>query len=295
MIVAHASGAPRAPARPATAWATCDLCPHACRLATGERGRCRARAKRNGRVEPDNYGRITSLALDPIEKKPLARFHPGASVLSVGSFGCNMRCSFCQNASIAPAGADDVAWRAMSAEEVVARALALRGQGCIGVAYTYNEPLVGIEFVLDTARCAREAGLVNVLVSNGMVSARRLEGLLGLLDAANIDLKCFTDEGYRSLGGSLSCVRQTIETLAAEASCHLEVTTLVVAGLNDSADQIAAMARWLSSLDPQMTYHLTRCFPRYRMADSRPTDKALLAFLADIAREHLDDVVVGNL
>lgn len=253
------------------------------------------RVGRNGRVESDNYGRITSLALDPIEKKPLARFHSGSSVLSVGSFGCNMRCPFCQNASIAQAGADDVAWRAMSAEEVVERALALRGRGCIGIAYTYNEPLVGIEFVLDTARRAHEENLINVLVSNGMASARRLEGLLGLLDAANIDLKCFTEEGYRSLGGNLSCVRQTIETLAAESSCHLEVTTLVVAGLNDSAEQIAAMARWLASLDRQITYHLTRCFPRYRMADSRPTDKALLAFLADVAREHLDDVVLGNL
>lgn len=241
-----------------------------------------------------NYGRVTSIALDPIEKKPLARFHPGTTVFSIGSYGCTMDCPFCQNDSIAKAGPDDVPWVEMQPEEIVKSALHLRFRRCIGIAYTYNEPLYGWRFVRDTGRLAHEAGLLNVLVSNGMASPYVLDQVAPLIDAANIDLKCFTEEGYRNLGGSLKVVKRTIEVLAALDTCHLEVTTLVVPGLSDDEAQIDEMASWLASLDPSIPYHLSRYFPRHRMLDVPATSVPLLYELACVARRHLDDVMLGN-
>ena len=164
--------------------AVCGVCPHACALSEGRRGLCRARVAYGGRVVDENYGRVTSIALDPVEKKPLARFRPGSTVLSLGSYGCNLRCPFCQNADIACAGAEDAAWRYVAPEEAVGLALRARDRGCVGVAYTYNEPLVGYEYVRDVGRLASEAGLANVLVSNGMVNEEPLTELLGIVDAA---------------------------------------------------------------------------------------------------------------
>ena len=241
-----------------------------------------------------NYGCITSIALDPIEKKPLVRFHPGTTVLSVGSYGCTMDCPFCQNASIAKAGAEDVDWVEMLPGDLVRRALRLRYRRCIGIAYTYNEPLRGWRFVRDTGLLAHDAGLVNVLVSNGLASEAVLAQVAPLIDGANIDLKCFTEAGYRSLGGSLAVVKRTIETLARLDTCHLEVTTLVVPGLCDDAAQIGEMSRWLASIDPDIPYHLTRYCPRHRMRDVPATSVPLLFSLAGVAREHLNDVIVGN-
>lgn len=273
----------------------CTTCPHACELADGRLGLCRARRAAGGEVLPESYGRITSLALDPIEKKPIARWRPGTTVLSLGGYGCNMRCPFCQNASIAQAGADDVAWREVTPEEVVETALGLRGRGCTGIAYTYNEPLVSWEFVRDTARLAHGAGLANVLVSNGMATGAVLAQVVPLVDAANIDLKCFTEEGYRSLGGDLGAVKRAIEAFAARPACHLEVTTLVVPGLSDDEGQIDAMTRWLASLGRAVPYHLTRFFPCHRMADVPSTPLESLRRLSGIARRHLPDVILGNI
>lgn len=274
--------------------AVCDVCPHACALAEGRRGICRARAARGGRVVDENYGRVTSIALDPVEKKPLARFRPGSTVLSLGSYGCNLRCPFCQNADIACAGPDDAAWRELAPEDAVRLAAGARGEGCVGIAYTYNEPLVGYEYVRDVGRLAHEAGLANVLVSNGMVNEGPLAELLGVVDAANIDLKGFTQGFYDLAGGDLAAVKRTIETLAADPACHLEVTTLVIPGLNDDPGEIDAAAAWLASLDPRIPYHLTRFFPCHRMLDRPPTPVPALRALADVARRHLDDVLVGN-
>ena len=272
--------------------ATCRICPHACSLAEGRRGLCRARMARGGEVVAENYGRVTSLALDPIEKKPLARFRPGTLVLSVGSYGCNLRCPFCQNASIACAGASDVPWRKMTPDELVR--LARETSDNIGLAYTYNEPFVGFEFVRDCARLARKAGLANVVVSNGMVNAEPLAEVLPYLDAANIDLKGFTQDFYDLVGGNLETVKGTIAAMAACPTCHLEVTTLVVPGLNDSEDEVEAAAAWLASLDSQIPYHLTRFFPCHRMTDRAPTPVAILRRLAAVARKHLEHVYVGN-
>lgn len=274
--------------------AVCRICPHRCSLADGAVGRCRARVARDGEVVSLNYGLATSLALDPIEKKPLARFHPGSTVLSVGSFGCNLSCPFCQNASIAQAGEHEVRWRRVEPGELVEQALRLADRGCIGIAYTYNEPLVGFEFVRDCARLAHEAGLLNVVVSNGMICDEPLEELIPLIDAANIDLKGFSQDFYDLVGGEYLTVRRTIERLAAAPSCHLEVTTLVIPGLNDDVGQIADAARWLASLDPAITYHLTRFFPQHLMADRPPTPIATLREAADAARRYLRDVRLGN-
>ena len=281
--------------------ATCTTCPHACILEEGWLGFCSSRRAPAAdghegayRVVPEGYGRITSLALDPIEKKPLARYMPGTTVLSLGSYGCNMDCPFCQNASIARASANDVEWRVMQPAELVDLALDMRDRRCVGIAYTYNEPLVNWEFLRDTATLAHEAGLVNVIVSNGMANAAVIEVLSPLVDAANIDLKCFSEQGYRSLGGDFATVKHTIETLAATPTCHLEVTTLVVPGLSDDEAQIDAAARWLASIDEDIVYHLTRFFPRNRMRNAPPTPVATLRDLHAVARRHLDRVLLGN-
>ncbi len=274
--------------------AVCRICPHACAPAEGRHGICRARVARGGEVACENYGRVTSLALDPVEKKPLARWRPGALVLSAGSYGCNLRCPFCQNAEIACAGEGDVAWRALEPAELVALAAEARPRGCVGIAYTYNEPFVGFEFVRDTARLAREAGLANVVVSNGVVNPGPLAEVLPYLDAANIDLKGFTRDFYDLVGGDLDTVKETIAALSACPTCHVEVTTLVVPGLNDDAAEIDATAAWLASLDPAIPYHLTRFFPCHRMADRAPTPVSTLRELAAVARRHLNDVLLGN-
>lgn len=274
--------------------AVCPICPHACALAEGQTGLCRARVAEGGQVMDANYGRITSLALDPIEKKPLARFRPGSKVLSVGSYGCNLRCPFCQNASIACAGERDVPWREIAPAEFVELAASLAPEGNIGLAFTYNEPLVGLEFVRDTARLALERGLANVLVSNGYVNDGPLHEVTPLIDAANIDLKGFTQSFYDLVGGDLDTVKHTIEVLAATPTCHLEVTTLIIPGLNDSDQEIAEAAQWLASLDPSIPYHLTRFFPCHRLTDRSTTPPETVHHLADIARHYLKHVYVGN-
>lgn len=274
--------------------AACAVCPHRCMPPEGQLGLCRARRMVGGEVVDDNYGCITSLALDPIEKKPLAQFMPGSKVLSVGSYGCNLRCPFCQNASIACAGPDDVLWREVTPEALADKALELAPAGNIGVAFTYNEPLVGYEFVRDTAREVHARGLKNVLVSNGYVNEGPLSRLLPLIDAANIDLKGFTEDFYRWVGGDLATVKRTIEMMAATPTCHLEVTTLVIPGKNDSSEEIAAAAQWLASLDETIVYHITRFFPCHCCQDRPATPVRTVYTLADVARQCLPNVYTGN-
>lgn len=269
----------------------CDICFHHCELDEGRTGLCRARANRGGQIVPLNYGRLTSLALDPIEKKPLRRFHPGGLVLSLGSFGCNLRCPFCQNAEISMAGAEFPA-RDYSPKALVQLALALRPRGNLGLAYTYNEPLVGYEFVRDCAAMVREAGMFNVLVTNGTIEEAPWRALLPLIYAVNIDLKGFTEAWYRRLGGDLETVKRSI-ALAAEA-CHLEVTTLVVPGCNDGEDELRALSGWLASLSPDIPLHISRFFPRHRMNDLPPTPVDTVYRLAAVARERLRYVYTGN-
>ena len=271
---------------------TCDLCFHHCALDEGQTGFCRARANRGGQLVPLNYGKVVSLALDPIEKKPLRRFHSGSMILSAGSFGCNLRCPFCQNHEISMAGDGELRAEDVSPDALAALAEELEPRGNIGVAYTYNEPLIGYEYVRDCAAAVRERGMVNVLVSNGTVEEAPWRGLLPYIDAANIDLKGFNEAWYKRLGGDLETVKRNI-AIAAEHS-HVEVTTLLVTGENDTEDEIRALSRWLASVSPDIPLHLSRFFPRYRMTDRPPTPVETVYRLADAARESLRWVYEGN-
>lgn len=272
--------------------ATCGLCFHHCVLDEGRTGLCRARSNRGGEVVPVNYGKVVSLALDPIEKKPLRRFHGGSMILSVGSFGCNLRCPFCQNHEISMAGDGELRAEELSPDALAALAEELKPRGNIGAAYTYNEPLVGYEYVRDCAAAVHAHGLFNVLVTNGTIEEAPWRALLPLIDAANIDLKGFTDAWYRRLGGDLETVKRNI-ALAAE-QCHVEVTTLLIPGENDGEDEIRALSRWLAGIRPDIPLHLSRFFPRYRMTDRPPTDVGAVYRLADAAREALTYVYTGN-
>ena len=272
----------------------CTLCPHACVLADEQRGFCRARRARAGSVVSDSYGRITSLALDPIEKKPLARFMSGSYILSVGSFGCNLRCPFCQNASIAHRGIDEAHWETITPKELIDQAQALHIEGNVGLAYTYNEPLVNFEFVRDCARLAHDVGLVNVLVSNGMANAAAIEELAPLMDAVNIDLKGFSQEFYDFVGGDFETVKRSIRIFASSPQCHVEITTLIVPGVNDSEEEIDQLARWVASIDKDIPYHVSRFFPCYKMSNEDPTPVRTVYRLAEIARKHLKFVYAGN-
>lgn len=274
----------------------CEVCPHGCVLVPGNVGRCRARAIEDGRVVPRSYGRITSMALDPVEKKPLAHWMSGHYLLSVGSYGCNLRCLFCQNHSIAQAGEGEVPWRYVSPQDLVDLTLEtkVRNPQTVGIAHTYNEPLVAWEYVRDVGALAHEAGLANVLVSNGCAQPWVIDALAPLVDAANIDLKGFSDEYYRWCGGSFSTVKACIERLAAEAGCHLEVTCLAVPHRNDTPHEMRALSGWLASVDPAITLHVTRYFPRWKMVGDMPTPVDTVYHLADVAREALAHVVVGN-
>ncbi|MDO5709413.1 MAG: AmmeMemoRadiSam system radical SAM enzyme [Coriobacteriales bacterium] len=274
----------------------CTTCPRGCKLVPGMLGACHARGNVDGVVVPTGYGRVTSLAVDPVEKKPLARWKPGSTVLSLGSYGCNLRCPWCQNHSISQVGENGVGWRLVSPEELMKLAVRLNAEDSrmVGVAYTYNEPLVSWEFVRDCGLLMHEVGLSNVLVSAGCVSSAVVQEIAPLIDAANIDLKSFSSETYRTIGGDLATVQETIRLLAATSSCHLEVTTLVVPDVNDSVDEMRELAAWLASVDPDITLHVSRFFPNWRMRDRGPTPVSRVYGLAETARKYLAHVYTGN-
>ena len=265
---------------------------HHCRLNPGQWGICRARKNEGGEIVCKNYGQISSLALDPIEKKPLSRFYPGSKILSVGSFGCNLRCPFCQNYEISMTKPEVSEDTYLSPQELVDIAVKCREKGNIGVAFTYNEPLVGWEYVLDTAKLVKEAGMKNVLVTNGTASPEVLEKLLPYMDAMNIDLKGFREEYYRKLGGSLFVVKEFIVRAAEE--CHVELTTLIVGGENDSVREMEEEVRWIASIDEEIPLHVSRFFPRYHMEAGTATSVKKVYQLADVAGKMLKYVYTGN-
>ena len=276
--------------------ATCQVCFRHCQLREGQTGFCGARICSGGSVQAGNYGKITALALDPIEKKPFRRFHPGTKILSVGSYGCNLRCPFCQNheiswSALALKQADTA--RTVTPEELVTAAKRYQAQGNIGLAFTYNEPLIGYEFVRDTAKLSHEAGMVNVLVTNGTAELPILEELGPYIDAMNIDLKGFSERYYRDvLGGDLGMVKAFI-TWAAQL-LHVELTTLIVPGENDSEEEMREMTAWIASLDETIPLHISRFFPRFQMRDRPPTEVRQVYHLAEVARERLKFVYTGN-
>ena len=254
--------------------------------------RMAARANESGAIRCKNYGRLTSVALDPIEKKPLCHFHPGSFILSVGSFGCNLACPFCQNHAISMAD-ERSETQDVTPEELAALAsdLSRRPHGNIGVAFTYNEPLLSYEFILDTAPLLHERGLFVALVTNGMIAPAPLETLLPHVDAMNIDLKGWQSDFYRRLGGDLAAVKHTIAR--AVTSCHVEVTTLILPGQNDSESDMEEEARWLSSLDPELPLHISRYFPRWK-EEAPATPVETIRRLAAVAGKHLRHVHEGN-
>lgn len=227
------------------------------------------------------------MAVDPIEKKPLYHFYPGSSILSVGFVGCSLRCPFCQNHGISQSTSSPTDH--IEPEDLVSAALRERS---FGIAYTYSEPLIHFEYVLACSKAARAAGLKNVLVTNGYLNPEPLAEILTFTDAANVDLKSFQAGVYQQeLGGSLEEVKRFIAKAAGHIA--LEVTTLVVPGMNDSEGEIEQSARFLASLDPLIPYHLSCYHPRYR-ASAPPTDPASVVRLAEVARRHLKHVYVGN-
>ena len=284
--------------------AVCKVCFRHCNIGEGALGFCGARICREGEVTADNYGRITSIALDPIEKKPLNRFHPGSLVVSVGSYGCNLRCPFCQNSEISWS---DEALRLrdkaeyLAPEDLADIAARYRNRGNIGLAFTYNEPLIGYEYVRDAARLVHERGMKNVLVTNGTASLEVLEELLPYIDAMNIDLKGFTDHYYSDvLGGDRQMVMDFIER--AVKGCHVELTTLIVPGENDNEEEIREMTGWIAGLKnaegekvgAEIPLHVSRFFPRFCMTDRDATEVKKVYRLADTARERLKYVYTGN-
>lgn len=238
------------------------------------------------------YGQLCSIALDPIEKKPLYHFFPGSKILSVGSIGCNMTCEFCQNHEISHP-TSNIPLEYISPEKLCDLASFYKEQGNIGVAFTYNEPLMTYDYVVDTGDMLKKQGLKTVIVTNGCFGDKVIDAILPIVDAANIDLKGFTDEIYESLGGNLSRVKHFIERT--HKQIHVELTSLIVPGLNDKISDMDRQAQWIAGLDPNIPLHITRCFPRYKMTDIKATNVDLMKSLAEVARKYLINVHLGNI
>lgn len=268
----------------------CYLCPHNCIIENGHHGKCKVRIHEDGELFSINYGEITSLSLDPIEKKPLHYFRPHTEILSAGSFGCNFTCSFCQNYNISQ---HQPHAEYVSPEQLSASALALNNN--IGIAFTYNEPSIWYEYVYDAAKLLKETDESKsvVLVTNGYISKEPLKKLLPYVDAMNIDLKAFSTRYYDEIcGGSLRPVLDTIEL--ASKNCHVEITTLLVSGENDNIKEVEEIAKFLSNIDKNIPLHLSRYFPRYKL-DNPPTDIDFMYNAKEIAENHLYRVSLGNI
>jgi len=275
---------------------SCALCPHNCRISENSAGFCGIRENIGGRLYASNYGRISAIALDPVEKKPLYRFHPGAYVLSIGGFGCNLRCPFCQNSDISVEYGRSRGAGVFGPEQIAALAKKTVPDGNIGVAYTYNEPLIGYEFLYDCAKLVHGAGLLNVVVTNGFIGREPLGALLPLVDAMNIDLKGFSEGFYKRLGGGPGALEAVKAAIAlSHKCCHVEITTLIIPGENDSEPEIAELAGWLASLDPEIPLHLTRFFPRYKYSDRAPAPREAVYRLCEVAKRYLKHVFAGNM
>lgn len=265
---------------------------HHCNLNEGQVGRCHARKNIQGENVCINYGKITSIALDPIEKKPLKCFFPKSKILSIGSFGCNLSCPFCQNYKIATAFEDTIETKNMTPLELTSLAQELVPQGNIGMAYTYNEPMIGFEFIKDVANEIKKVGLKNVVVTNGSVLKETLEYVLPYIDAFNIDLKGFTSQYYKKLGGNLDVVKEFISIACKHA--HVELTTLIVPEENDSEKEMDELSSWVAKINLNVPLHISRFFPHKNMLDKPPTSINTLEKLAKIAKNNLTTVFIGN-
>ncbi|HQD39999.1 MAG: AmmeMemoRadiSam system radical SAM enzyme [Firmicutes bacterium] len=271
----------------------CQLCPHSCLLAAGQRGMCFGRENREGELLAATYGRVSSCAVDPVEKKPLYHFFPGSLVLSVGTVGCNFSCCFCQNWHISQ---QEAPTEYMSPERLVELALEVKARDprVVGIAYTYSEPLVWYEYVKEAASLAKKEGLVNVLVTNGFINPEPLRELLPFISAANLDLKAAGDAFYRKYCGGNSQAPKEAAKLLRE-KCHLEITTLLITGLNDSAEEVGALVDWIAEeLGEDVPLHLSRYFPNYKLT-LPPTPIETMRQAKEIAQKKLRYVYLGNI
>ena len=264
--------------------ASCLLCPQHCQLKPGQSGRCHTRENRKGEIVSVTYGEVAAWHLDPIEKKPLYHFFPGSMIFSVGGYGCNLSCSFCQNYEISQT-------REVG-RKVTPTELAHIAKDSLGLCFTYSEPSVWFEMIRDTAPLVKEWGGKVVLVSNGMIEGRFLEELIPWVDAVNIDIKAFNEEFYvKYCGGKLSWVLSTVERLVGRV--HVEVTTLVIPGGNDGPAELRGLVQWLRDLGSPVPWHLSRYFPAYRLSVP-PTEVKSLERLWQIGRAYLPYVYLGN-
>jgi pyruvate formate lyase activating enzyme len=270
----------------------CLLCPHECRIGHGKAGICRVRKNLNGTLFSMIYGEPVAIHTDPIEKKPLFHFYPGKQILSIGTFGCNFQCTFCQNWHLSQKEHESGRAKRLKPEELVRDAAKIDGN--IGVAYTYNEPIVFYEYMLETAHMVHSTGLKNVMVSNGFINPEPLERLMPVMDAFNIDLKSFNDGFYRKLtGGNLDPVLVTMKNIVL-AGKHLEITHLVIPGLNDSMEEFHCLTDWIvKELGVDVPLHLSRYFPAFKMSQP-PTPLPVLQQFADLAARKLHFVFTGN-
>jgi pyruvate formate lyase activating enzyme len=272
----------------------CDVCPRCCKLHDGQRGLCFVRARAGDRLVLTTYGRSSGFCIDPIEKKPLAHFLPGTPVLSFGTAGCNLTCKFCQNWDISKARAFD---RLMDLADPEAIAEAAVATGCRSVAYTYNDPVIFLEYAVDVARACRERGIKNVAVTAGYICAEPRAELFALMDAANVDLKAFTEGFYHRLcTASLEPVKETLVWLKRETGVWLELTTLLIPGENDGEAEVEDLSCWVrDALGPDVPLHFTAFHPDWKMMDRAPTQKRTVQRAREIARaEGLRHVYTGN-
>ncbi len=272
----------------------CTLCPHSCTIENGDYGICKVRQNRQGNLYSTAYGYPISLTSDPIEKKPLYHFYPGRDVLSAGTAGCNLRCRFCQNYSISQSATEQFpGLKYVSPHEIAEKASSIPGN--TGIAFTYNEPVVWFEYMLDIATISREKQLENIVISNGYINSKPLEKLLEVITAFNIDLKSLNDKFYRDFtGGSAAPVLRTLKTIKLHG-VHLEVTHLVVTGLNDTSAEFKKLTSWIAEeLGPDTVLHISRYYPAYKM-DAPPTSPETIREFSEIASEKLNYVYTGNM
>ncbi|MFA6110428.1 MAG: AmmeMemoRadiSam system radical SAM enzyme [Candidatus Latescibacterota bacterium] len=272
----------------------CDLCPRHCALRPGQRGLCFVRAADEQGLVLTTYGRSSGFCVDPIEKKPLNHFLPGSAVLSFGTAGCNLTCKFCQNWHVTRSRQTDTLAEEATPEQI---AQAARRLGCRSVAFTYNDPVIFLEYAVDVAAACRAAGIRTVAVTAGQICAEPRQEFFAAMDAANVDLKGFTDRFYRRLcGGALAPVLETLEYLRRETEVWLELTTLLIPGENDGDDELHALSAWVAErLGPDVPLHFTAFHPDWHLRDRPPTPPETLARARRIARSHgLRHVYTGN-
>lgn len=271
----------------------CKVCPRGCSLKEGETGFCGGRICKDNEVVSKNYGEVTVIALDFIEKNPLRRFCPSRTILTVGSYGCNLRCPFCETHEIAMGGPEQKKYT-VTPEFLEKRVKEMRGARNVGLCHSYNEPLISYEFVRDCAEAVKPTGMNNVVITNGYINEEPLMEILPLIQAWNIDLKSFSPDFYKEIGGDLEVVKRNIEIVDKEGA-HLEINCVIVPDMNDDPDEMTEMVDWIYSIDPELPLHISRFIPAYKMEDREETDVETLEKLIGIARKKLKYVYPGNL